>query len=146
MKVILTKDGMVRMSNHIGRLKNAQKNGYIDKDVQIPTETDILLELISAVKNTPNGYVECMGDTYIEGIDYELEDDETEFAISELRRLRDYYIVPNKNDSKTRDAERVVYNEIYNTINERITELMKIDANDDSYMYDGEMKFVSPND
>lgn len=146
MKVIITKNGMTRMANHISRLKNAQKDGYIDEEVQIPTETDILLELIVYAKNTPNGFVECMGDTYIKGQDYKLEEDETDAVVGELKRLRDYYIIPNEKKASTGLIESGVYEQVAQIINNRIDELMQIDANDDSYEYDGEIRCVVPND
>ena len=68
-KVAITEEGMIRTGEYINKLRKAQQDGIVDN---IPTATDILVELIKNAKTTTEGIVSVYGITFIEGQDYEL--------------------------------------------------------------------------
>ena len=76
-EVTITKEGMIRTGEYVNKLRKAQQDGIVDN---IPTATDILVELIKNAKATTEGIVSVYGITFIEGQDYEL-----------------YEVKPNKN-------------------------------------------------
>lgn len=140
MQVVMLKEGMERTGEYIGRFIKAQQDGEIDVNADIPTATDILLELIEGAKATTNGYVIVQGITFIKGQDYELEPNEIDLAVNELRRLRDKYIRPNS--VVFFDGSRNDYGKMEVIINSQIRELLNKEANDDSYIYNGELKEI----
>ena len=60
---------MIRTGEYITKLRKAKQDGLIDN---IPTTTDILVELIVNAKMTTKNYVTVHGITFIKGQDYEL--------------------------------------------------------------------------
>lgn len=70
-KVTITEEGMIRTGEYVNKLCKAQQDGIVDN---IPTATDILVELIKKAKATTEGIVSVYGITFIEGQDYELDE------------------------------------------------------------------------
>lgn len=140
MQVVMLKEGMERTGEYIGKLLKAKEDGVIDVNIKIPTASDILLELIKGAKATTNGYVIVEGITFIKGQDYELEPNEIDLAVNELRRLRDTYIRPNS--VVFFDGSRNDYGKIEVIINNQIKGLLNKEANDNSYIYDGKLKEI----
>lgn len=140
MQVVMLKEGMERTGEYIGKLLKAKEDGVIDVNVKIPTASDILLELIKGAKATTNGYVIVEGIIFIKGQDYELEPNEIDLAVNELRRLRDTYIRPNS--IVFFDGSRNDYGKIEVIINNQIKGLLNKEANDNSYIYDGKLKGI----
>ena len=68
-KVIITEEGIIRTREYVNKLRKAQQDGIVDN---IPTATDILVELIKNAKATTEGIVSVYGITFIEIQDYEL--------------------------------------------------------------------------
>lgn len=68
-KITITEEGMIRTGEYVNKLRKAQQDGLVDN---IPTATDILVELIKNAKATTEGLVNVYGITFIEGQDYEL--------------------------------------------------------------------------
>lgn len=141
MKVVMLKEGMERTGEYINRLCTAKENGLIDIDA-IPTATDILLELIKKAKVTANGYVIVQGIMFIKGQDYELEADEFDLAVNELKKVKGYINKLSIVDYESGD-DYIIGKQVESFINKRIKELSDIDKElDNGYIYNGELKIL----
>lgn len=69
--IAITEEGMTRTGEYVNKLRKAQQDGIVDN---IPTATDILVELIKNAKATTKSIVSVYGITFIEGQDYELDE------------------------------------------------------------------------
>ena len=52
MKVTITEECTTRTREYVNKLRKAQQDGLIDENAHIPTETEILLELVEKIKTT----------------------------------------------------------------------------------------------
>ena len=68
-KIVITEECIIGTGEYVNKLRKAQQNGLIDN---IPTATDILVEMIRSAKATIKGIVTVYGITFIKGQDYEI--------------------------------------------------------------------------